>query len=235
LTRINFRRKLHTRVNQPYSPKEMKLLTLLKELQSLLTDAINSLDTKKLTPETRYLSICAITVNQAAGGFLILRWNGNIYPSKFLIRPILEATLSSRAVMKKRGFLFRKAYSELLEEKKAFPNDSKTEAHFKSILNELESFFKKCDPRYPIEYKKVDIRYTAELAEMLPLYEVVYRTYCKFTHGGIDAALGQLNKMTDDLDTQFVVRLVFMMLEQLQTHTHAKIPDLLPFRNRLEI
>jgi Family of unknown function (DUF5677) len=222
-------------VNQARSSKETQLLILLKELQSLLTDAINSLDTKKLTPETRYLSICAITVNQAAGGYLILRGNGNVYPSKFLIRPILEATLSSGAVMKKRGFLFRKAYTELLEEKKAFPKDSKTETHFKLILNELESFFKKYDPCYPIEYKKVDIRYTSELAEMPSLYEVAYRTYCKFTHGGIDAALGQLNEMTDDLDTQFVVRLVFMMLEQLQKHTYAKIPDLSPFRTRLEI
>ena len=204
-------------------------------MQYLLTDAINSLDTKTLTPETRYLSICAITVNQAAGGYFILRERQNVYPSKFLVRPILEATLSARAVMKKRGFLFRKAYSELLEERKNFPNNPQTEAHFKLILNELESFFKKCDSCYPIKYKKVDIRYTAELAEMLPLYETAYRTYCKFTHGGIDAALGQLDEMTDDLDTQFVVRLVFMMLEQLQTHTHAKIPDLLPFRNRLEI
>jgi hypothetical protein len=222
-------------MNQARSFKEMQLLALLGELQSLLTDAINSLDTKKLTPETRYLSICAITVNQAAGGYFILRERHNDYPSKFLVRPILEATLSAGAVMKKRGFLFRKAYSELLEEKKAFPNDSKTEAHFESILNDLESFFKKYDSHYPIEYKKVNIEYTARLAEMLPLYEVVYRTYCKFTHGGIDAALGQLNIMTDDLDTQFVVQLVFMMLEQLQTHTHAKIPDLLPFRNRLEV
>ena len=69
---------------------------------------------------------------------------------------------------------------------------------------------------------------------MLPLYDVAYRTYCKFTHGGIDAALGQLNEMTDDLDTQFAVRLVLMMLDQLQKHTHAKIPDLEPFRIQLK-
>jgi hypothetical protein len=221
-------------MNQPLSSKEKQLLVLLGQLQSLLTDAINSLDTKKLTPETRYLSICAITVNQAAGGYFILRERQNIYASKFLVRPILEATLSAGAVMKKRGFLFRKAYTELLEEKKIFPKDSQTEAHFNTILSELEIFFRKQDSRYPIEHKKVDVRYTAELAEMLPLYEVVYRTYCRFTHGSIDAALGALNDRTDDLDTQFVVRLVFMMLEQLQTYTHAKIPDLSIFRDQLK-
>jgi hypothetical protein len=222
-------------MNQPRSFEEKQLLTLLGKLQSLLTDAINSLNTKKLTPETRYLSICAITVNQAAGGYFILRERHQIYASKFLVRPILEATLSAGAVMKKRGFLYRKAYSEILEEKKNFPKDSQTDAHFESLLNQLKDFFKKYDSGYPIEDKEVKLRYTAELAEMLPLYEVVYRTYCKFTHGGIDAALGQLNKMTDDLDTQFVVRLVFMMLEQLQKHTHAQIPDLQPFRMQLKI
>ena len=95
--------------------------------------------------------------------------------------------------MKKRGFLYRKAYSEILEEKKIFPKDSKTEAHFELLLKELRDFFKKYDPNYPIEDKAVNVKYAAEVAEMLPLYEVVYRTYCKFTHGAIDAALGQLN------------------------------------------
>jgi len=137
--------------------------------------------------------------------------------------------------MKKHGFLYRKAYSEILEEKKNFPKDSQTDAHFELLLKELKDFFKKYDSSYPIEDKEVKLRYAAELAEMLPLYEVAYRTYCKFTHGGINAALGQLNKMTDDLDTQFVVRLVFMMLEQLQKHTHAQIPDLQPFRIQLRI
>ena len=137
--------------------------------------------------------------------------------------------------MKKRGFLYRKTYSELLEEKKNFPKGPQTDAHFNSLLKQLKDFFKKYDSGYPIEDKEVKLRYAAELAGMLPLYEAPYRTYCKFTHGGIDAALGQLNKMTDDLDTQFVVRLVFMMLEQLQKHTHAQIPELEPFRIQLRI
>ena len=210
-------------------------MALLGRLQFLLTDAINSLDTKKLTPETRYLSMCAITVNQAAGGYFVLRERKQVYASKYLIRPILEATISAGAVMKKKGFLYRKAYSELLEEKKNFPKGPQTDAHFDSILRQLKDFFKKYDSSYPIEDKEVKLRYAAELAEMLPLYDVVYRTYCKFTHGGIDAALGQLNEMTDDLDTQFAVRLVLMMLEQLQKHTHAKIFDLEPFRIQLKI
>ena len=176
---------------QPFDEKQ--LLALIGRLQSLFTDAINSLDTKRLTPETRYLAICAITVNQAAGGYYVLRERQQIHASKFLVRPILEATISAEAVMKKRGFLYRKAYSEILEEKKIFPKDSKTEAHFELLLKELRDFFKKYDPNYPIEDKAVNVKYAAEVAEMLPLYEVVYRTYCKFTHGAIDAALGQLN------------------------------------------
>jgi len=97
----------------------------------------------------------------------------------------------------------------------------------------MEQLHKKVDPNYPIEHKRVDVHYTAQVAEMLPVYEVAYATYCLFTHGAIAAASGQLNKPTDDLDTQFVVRLVIIMLELLQKNTPAKIPDLTPFLIRL--
>jgi len=75
-------------LNQPLSSQEKQLLVLLEELQSLLSEAINSLDTKKLTPETRYLAICAITVNQAAGGYFILRERQSIVdlPTAVLMR-----------------------------------------------------------------------------------------------------------------------------------------------------
>jgi len=226
---------MNTDMNQASPLNEKQLLVLLGKLQSLLTDAINSLDTKKLTPETRYLTICAITVNQAAGGYFVLRERRQIYASKFLIRPIIEATISAGAALKERGFLYRKTYSEILEQKKNFPKDPKTEAQFEFVLKELKDFFKKQDPNYPIENKEVNLRQASEWAEMVPLYEVAYRAYCRFTHGAIDAALGQLNEMTDNLDTQFVVGLVLMMLEKLQKHTYASIPDLESFRTQLGI
>ncbi len=217
-----------------HSPEEVQLLALLREVQSVLSNALNSLDSNSFAkPETRYLGWAAVTVNRAADGYLMLRESYRVDASKLLIRPILEAFFSAAAVMKKRGFLFRKTYTEILEEKKFHPKNSATETDFQRILKEMEQLFKKDDPIYPIEHKRVDVRYTAQVAEMLPVYEVAYSTYCLFTHGAISAATGQLNKSTDDLDTQFVVRLVIMMLELLQKYTPAKIPDMASFLSRL--
>lgn len=210
-------------------------LKLLGDLQYLLSAALNSLDTKELSTNTRYLSICAITVNQAAGAFYILRKGSNIYASKMLIRPMVEATISACATLSKQGFLFRKAYTELLEEKKWFPPGPQRENHFNARVVELENIFKNEDPAYPIEHKKVNMKDAAEAAGLTSLYEVVYRLYCRFTHGAIDAALGQLNAMTDNLDTDFAARFTFIMLEQLQINTHANVPDLSQYRARLDV
>jgi hypothetical protein len=213
--------------SRTHSPEEMQSLKSLREVLKIFSEAVNSLDQNSFTsPEKVYLAWAALTAYRAGDGYLLLRDALQMDASKLLIRPILEAMFSSSAVMSKRGFLFRKAYTEILEEKKFHSKHPVTDAQLDNILTETERLFKKNDPKYPIERKRVDIAYTAKVAGMLPTYEVVYRIYCQFTHGAISAASGQLNDTTDNLDTQIVAHMLITILELLKKHTNAKVPDI---------
>ena len=104
---------------QIYPPFEVEFLKLLKELQPIFIDALNSLGGKK-PPDaaSSYLGRVAINVNRASDGYLFLRESGRMDASKLLVRPALEAVFSGTAAMKDKAFLFRKAYSEWKEHKK---------------------------------------------------------------------------------------------------------------------
>jgi len=143
--------------------------------------------------------------------------------SKHLIRPIVEAVLAAQAVLNKRGFLFRKLYTEHRELIKFSKNIAAAEEN--KALDDFKSKFLSYNTGYPIECKRVNIEYTAQVANMVPIYEVVYRTYCQFTHGAQVAVTGQLNAVTNDLDTPIVVQLGLITLEQLRKNTSAKIPE----------
>ncbi len=101
-------------------------------------------------------------------------------------------------------------------------------------LEELKQAAKLAFPNCPVECKEVGVRETAELAGLSNAYESAYRTYCKFTHGAMQAVQGQLNAATDSIDTDVVGWCVLKMLNQLREHTPAQVPDLEPFKKRLE-
>lgn len=153
--------------------------------------------------------------------------------SKLMIRPIVEAILSSQAVLNKRGFLFRKLYTEHLElmkfDKKA------TAAEKKKAEEDFKAEFLSHNKGYPIELKKVDMSYTSQVAKMVNVYEVCYRVYCQFTHVAQAAVTGQLNPITNDLDTPLVTDLVLIALKQLEENASAKIPNLKPYCQQLGV
>ena|SRR5258708_5918098 len=123
---------------------------LLKDVQRILADAINSLGNKPYTtPESAYLMWAAVCVNRAAEGYLCLRETCRVTASKFLVRPALEATFSGTAVTKKPGFLFRKAYSELEEVKKIFAKDDAGAKAANHALENLKRAFQQKHPGLP--------------------------------------------------------------------------------------
>ncbi len=210
-----------------HSSKEVELLALLKDVQRVLSDALNSLGGKSPPkPGSAYLGWAAVSVNRAAGGYLWLRESGRVAASKFLIRPALEATFSGTAVMNKRGFLFRKAYSEWEEEKKMFANDTATVTAAHRALDNLKRAAKQACPDDPIECRRVTVRETADVAGLLKIYDSAYRTYCQFTHSAMTAVQGGLDDATDTVDTDIVVSCVLMILNLLREHTPAQVPDL---------
>jgi hypothetical protein len=218
-----------------HCPQEVELLKLLKELQSILTVALNSLGNKMpLTLESHYLGCAATSVNYATDGYIFLREPGRIHASKLLIRPILEAVISAMAVMEKRGILFQKYYTEWANAKKLFSKDAAYEAKAKQYLEDLKRNFKQEDPSYPIKCKELRISEMAEAAKMQDLYKVAYSAYCEFTHGSMRAVVGELNNATDVIDTSIVISCVLAMLDQLQKHTPATVPNLASFVKRQE-
>jgi hypothetical protein len=199
-----------------HCPEELELLKLLKELQSIMAAALNSLANKKPnTAESRYISDAAISVNMAADAYLLLREQERVHASKLLIRPMVDIVISATAVTKKKGFLFRKAYTELQEMKRTYDKTPANDASAKTYLERLKRKFQE-EPGYPIECQAVDARYTAQVADLLPVYEKAYRIYCEFTHSSTRAIRGSLNQATDPIDTSMVIWSVVFMLEHLR-------------------
>ena len=219
-----------------HGPEELQLLELLKEVQHVLAHAVDSLGGKSPpTPEAGYLGWAAVAVNRAAEGYLWLRESGRVAASKLLVRPALEATFAGTAVIKKHGFLFRKAYSEWEEENKMSVTDAARKKIANQTLENLKRAFRQNSPGYPVQCKRASVRDTAEIAGLLANYEGAYRIYCQFTHGALRAVRGGLDDITDACDTPIVAWCVLVMLDQLGKHTPAQVPDLTPFRKRLPI
>ena len=217
-----------------HGAEEIGHLGLLRDVQQLLAHALNALGGRSpATAEAAYLEKAAVNVNRAAEGYLWLRESCRVAASKLLVRPALEATFSAVAVVKRPGFLFRKAYSEWEEDKKMFVRDAAGVKEATKAIEYLKRAFQQRSPGYPVACKRVTVRDAADVAGFLENYESAYRIYCQFTHGAMRAVLGHLDDTTDTIDTPIVSWCVFQMLDHLQTDTPAQIPDLVPFRKRL--
>ena len=217
-----------------HCPQEVELLKILRELQPIITAALDSLgNEKRLTQESRYLGWAVKSVDYATDGYISLRDAGRIHGSKFLIRPILEAVISATAVVNEKGILFQKYYTELANTNKPFSKDATREARAKKEVEELKRIFQQEDPTYPIKCKKLHISEMAKAAKLPDVfYEVGYPTYCEFTHGSLRAVEGKLNDATDPIDTSIVISCVVAVLRLLQKHSPAIVPDLAPFEKR---
>jgi hypothetical protein len=217
-----------------HCPQEVELLKILKELQSILTAALNSLgNEKRLTQESRYLGWAAKSVDFATDSYILLREAGRIHGSKILIRPILETVIAAGAVTNEKGILFQKYYTEMTKANKKFSKDAAHQAKAKKGLEELKRIFLREDPAYPIKCKELQISKMAKAARLPDaFYEVGYSTYCEFTHGSLRAVNGKLNDATDPIDTSTVISCVLIVLSLLQKHTPAIVPNLAPFEKR---
>ena len=217
-----------------HCPQEIEMLKILKELQSIITAALDSLEKeKKITQVSRYLGWAAKSVEFAVDSYILLREAGRIHGSKFLIRPILETIMAASAVANEKGILFQKYYTEMTKADKKFSKDAAHQAKAKKGLEDLKQIFLREDSAYPIKCKELKISEMAKAAKLQDaFYEVGYSTYCEFTHGSLRAVNGKLNDATDPIDTSMVISCVVMVLRLLQKHTPAIVPYLAPFEQR---
>src|SRR4030095_15993168 len=218
-----------------HCPEESGLLCVLKDLQNLLAAAVDSLGgVNPPSREAGYLGWAAAHLNRTIEGYVWLREPGRVCASKLMVRPMVETVLYALAVMKGKGFLFRKAFTEWDEEGKLYGRDKSLKSRHLRELEVLVKEWRKADPSYPFKRKIVKCRDAAEIAGLLPVYESAYRIYCKFTHGAMRAVQGDLDDMTDPLDTQIGIWCALVMLAELQRHTPAHVPDLRPHEKRVQ-
>lgn len=218
-----------------HCPEEVELLAVLKSLQGILATAVDSLggiDPK--TRESHYVGWAAAHVNRIVEGYVWLREPGRVCASKLFIRPMVETVLRVVAITRRKGFLFRQAFTEWEEDMTLFERDPALKAKHEQELDKLESEWRKDDPGYPFLRKPVGAAAAAKAAGLLPVYESAYRIYCKFTHGAMRAVRGGLDELTDELDSTIAVWCTLTMLIQLQTHTPAQVGDLAPHLTRVQ-
>lgn len=233
---------------------ETESLALLKEAQTILAAALNGLGGKSTQGEASYLAWGCVHANKIIEGYITLRSSGRFYASKILVRPVIETTFAVVAALKRPGFLFRKAYTEYLEEKKLLEEgkrlaeqaaDNPTEkaqlsAQYASHLADVEENFRqfregysKLHPRDAMNRQKITAFDAASAAELGPWYSR-YRIYCQFTHGSLQAASGNLNESTDHSDNVGMVWMTLILLGELRRHTPTEVPHLAPYWKRAE-
>ena len=217
-----------------HCPQEVELLKILKELQPIITAALDSLDNKRPLPqEPNYLGWAAKSLDFSMDSYILLRESGRLHGSKILIRSILETVIAAAAVANEKGILFKKYYTEIIKANKMFPKDEARQAMVTNQLNELTRIFQQENPEYPIKCVELKISDMAKAARLPDeFYKIGYSTYCEFTHGSFRAVNGKLNEATDPIDTSIVISCALTMLRLLQKHTSAIVPDLAHFEKR---
>lgn len=225
-------------MNKDQLPIDVEAVDLLKRVQANLARALDSLAGKTTKAEVSYLVWGATHINKTVAGYVVLRESRLLHASKLLVRPVLEATFYVCAVLRKRGVLLQKAYSEFLEDAKiAATNDAdraalklKAKKEFERMLGLLTLE----QPDYPqVECKRIDVEDAADAANLTQAYQFDFRLYCQFMHGALRATSGDLDLLTDKRDTPLMIWCALIVCEELKTHTPAEVSDLAFFWNEL--
>jgi hypothetical protein len=142
------------------------------------------------------------------------------------------------AILRERGFLPQKAYSEFLEDAKiAATSDTKRAAlrqEAKEEFGRLLAQLTANQPDYPqVECKKVGVEDAAKAANLMQAYQFDFRLYCQFMHGALRAASGDLDLLTDKRDTPLMIWCALIICEQMRKFTPATVCDLSSFWNQL--
>jgi hypothetical protein len=219
--------------SQPeHCKEELAILELLRELQGVLTIALDSLAHKtSSSPEARYIANAARAVNYSADAYILLREKARDYASKMMVRPMIEIVIKAIAITKQRGLLSAIAFMELKEMKRMYATTPANEAIYQAQVEDMRKGFLR-NPNYPIDSKKYTVEQIADVAGLRPAYDTAYRLYCKFTHCAMSALEGHYNELADAEDSTMAVSSVIEILNLLKIHTPATVPDLRPYAER---
>jgi Family of unknown function (DUF5677) len=220
---------------------EQRSLGLLKDFQSELTNALNSLGGRQSGGLLDNYNVHSTKhIHRAADGFIQLRETKRVYSSKLLIRPAIEVMFRLEAVRRSPDLLYRIAFSERLEDQKlARPVAASAGEVFdeESEKQEWEAF--KASYRAQVSTNTlVDQKLTAAGAAqeagkgMAGYYDSHYRTYCQYTHGALRAIDESFDEVTDPEDNRAMTMCVFVAVNVLAS-MNAVAPNLQVLHDRL--
>jgi len=221
-------------------------LALIVELQATLATTLDSIAGNTTEGEVSYLVWGATHVGKLLAGYTQLRNNQMKSASKLMVRPLMEATAKADAAVKKPGFFFQKVRAEHEEEKKLLQEvrkiyDKRREPTHRigQLLTGLENEWQKFEQNWikkrPQDAKnKKRYNFDDTLGEIgLGGWYAQYRIYSQFTHGTIRAAAGHFDAMTEPADNLIIAAFTLHILFALKTYAPVTVPDLAPFRRRL--
>lgn len=202
---VTIRRGNHTQAAETAS------LELLRDVQRELANALNSLGKQMITGALdKFIGFSGRHLNYAVEGYIQLRQANRVDASKLLVRPIIEFWFRLRAVFEKPELFYRIIFGE--REKRSTwlraiarlggaPFDESAEAQeWERFRQHCISAIERCD----VLDKPVTVETLATAAGLQKYYDTHYRTYCMFTHGHLEAVIGNFNPMTDSEDNLVV-------------------------------
>jgi hypothetical protein len=208
--------------NLPDTSVEATSMRLLRDLQCELEKALKSLeDTPKRAIEDSYYFYAAVHMNRIAHGFLFLRQHAYADAAKFLIRPAIESMIRITAVRKQPHLVYRIIYTETLEDDKWIAPAAKGLDQSYTTRRDSEDWieFKNlCISEFGCENivnQKLSLYDAAQIAGIESYYDTHYRTYCRYTHGGLRAMTGDLDSLSDPEDSGTLVFSAFAALEAI--------------------
>jgi hypothetical protein len=144
--------------------------------------------------------------------------------SRFLVRPAIEIMFRLEAVRQKPELVYRIGYTETkLNDRKwliALANGAGKQFDEAAFDKRWEEFKKEIQAQFPaakLEDKRLTIKDAAEAANLGGVYETIYATYCRYTHGALWAIVGELDEPVGAEDNYIMACCLLCAVESLMS------------------
>jgi hypothetical protein len=192
---------------------EKRSLALGIDVQKELSAALDSLGGQPIERALdKFIGFSGRHLNYAIEGYLHLRQANRVNASKLLVRPIIEFWFRLEAVLHKPELFYRIMFTErrrrsiwlrALSQQSDQNFDETAEAEEWEVLRQhCLKTIEECD----VSDQTISAESLATAAELHSYYDSHYRTYCMFTHGHLEAVLGNFDPITDPEDNLIVGR-----------------------------
>ena len=202
---------------------EEKSLNLVVDVHMELGAALNSLGNK--TPRDmsdNYKFWSSFYMGRASQGYIVLRKKSAFAESRFLVRPVIEIMFRLEAVRHQPELVYRIGYTETrLEDRKWLIALAKSagkqfdevafDERWMDFKKEIQSQF----PNAQLEDKRLTVKQAAEAGKLGGVYDTIYATYCRYTHGALRAIVGELDEPVGAEDNYLVASCLMCAIDAL--------------------